>query len=142
MVPFQTVEMQPAWEALGMNQEEYQEYLDGLPLGRKYALKRAGIEQGVVERAQKLLALPEKASDHASATSTGSENEIKEPEAQVSEPVPRPSSQQAGSERSVSSSREERPDEARISPAQPGEKSQTPVHKELITYLEHVAAYP
>jgi hypothetical protein len=69
MVPFQTVEMQPAWEALGMNQEEYQEYLDGLPLGRKYVLKWAGIEQGVVERAEKLLALPEKASDHASATS-------------------------------------------------------------------------
>jgi hypothetical protein len=48
VVPFQTVEIQPPWEVMGMGQEEYQEYLDGLPIGRKYVLERARIEQGVV----------------------------------------------------------------------------------------------
>jgi hypothetical protein len=43
IIPIQTVEIQPAWEALGMGEEEYQEYLKGLPLGKRYLVPRSAL---------------------------------------------------------------------------------------------------
>jgi hypothetical protein len=41
MVPIQTAEIVPPHEVLAMEEGEYQEYLDGLPIGRKFVVDRA-----------------------------------------------------------------------------------------------------
>jgi len=40
IIPFQTVDIEPAWEVLGMEEAEYSEFLKSLPFGRKYLLLR------------------------------------------------------------------------------------------------------
>ncbi|MFZ6016425.1 MAG: excisionase family DNA-binding protein [Nitrospirota bacterium] len=40
IIPFQTVEIEPVWEVLGIREEEYQEFLRSLPFGRKYLVER------------------------------------------------------------------------------------------------------
>jgi hypothetical protein len=40
IIPFRTVEIEPAWEALGMNEEEYSQFLRTYPFGRNYLISR------------------------------------------------------------------------------------------------------
>ena len=40
IIPFRTVEIEPAWEALGMNEEEYSQFLRAYPFGRNYLISR------------------------------------------------------------------------------------------------------
>jgi hypothetical protein len=40
IIPFRTVEIEPAWEALGMNEEEYSQFLIAYPFGRNYLISR------------------------------------------------------------------------------------------------------
>jgi len=40
LIPLFTVEIEPAWEILGMEEEEYYQYLKDLPIGKKYLIPR------------------------------------------------------------------------------------------------------
>jgi len=40
IIPFQTVDIEPAWEILDMEEEKYQEHLKTLPFGKKYLMDR------------------------------------------------------------------------------------------------------
>lgn len=44
VIPLFTVEIEPAWEILGMEEEEYYKYLEELPVGRKYLVSRKKLE--------------------------------------------------------------------------------------------------
>ena len=44
VIPLFTVEIEPAWEILGMEEEEYYKYLEELPIGRKYLVPRKELE--------------------------------------------------------------------------------------------------
>ena len=43
LIPLFTAEIEPASEILGMEEDEYQEYLKGLPLGKRYLVPREGL---------------------------------------------------------------------------------------------------
>jgi TraM recognition site of TraD and TraG len=45
MLPLATVSIEPAFTALGMNPQEYTQYLDSLPFGQKYLIERASLTQ-------------------------------------------------------------------------------------------------
>jgi hypothetical protein len=40
LIPLFTAEIEPAWEVLGMEEDEYQEYLRSLPIGKRYLVPR------------------------------------------------------------------------------------------------------
>jgi hypothetical protein len=40
LIPLFTAEIEPAWQILGMKEEEYQEYLRDLPIGKRYLVPR------------------------------------------------------------------------------------------------------
>jgi len=40
IIPFQTAEIEPAWEVLGMEEAEYRDFLKSLPFGKKYLIAR------------------------------------------------------------------------------------------------------
>jgi excisionase family DNA binding protein len=40
IIPLQTVEIEPAWEVLGMKEQKYYQFLQELPFGRKYLISR------------------------------------------------------------------------------------------------------
>jgi len=44
LIPIFTVEVEPAWEILGMEEEEYYKYLEELSIGRKYLVPRRELE--------------------------------------------------------------------------------------------------
>ena len=46
LIPLFTVEIEPAWEILGMEEEEYYEYLKELPIGKKYLIPRQELAVG------------------------------------------------------------------------------------------------
>jgi len=50
LIPLFTAEIEPAWEVLGMEENEYQEYLKGLPLGKKYLVPREGLITPIAQR--------------------------------------------------------------------------------------------
>jgi hypothetical protein len=41
MLPLETEDIEPAFAALGMNPEEYPDFLNTLPFGKKYLLERS-----------------------------------------------------------------------------------------------------
>jgi hypothetical protein len=45
MLPLETEDIDPAYEALGMKPEEYADYLAGLPFGKKYLIERSSLTQ-------------------------------------------------------------------------------------------------
>ena len=47
LIPLFTVEIEPAWEILGMEEEEYYQYLKELPIGKKYLIPRQRLAAGV-----------------------------------------------------------------------------------------------
>jgi hypothetical protein len=49
LVPLFTAEIEPAWEVLGMEEDEYQEYLKSLPLGKKYLVARECLVTGAAK---------------------------------------------------------------------------------------------
>jgi len=54
IIPLYTVEIEPPWEVLGMTEDKFQEFLEGLPFGRKYLIAREEI-LAQAERGQKLI---------------------------------------------------------------------------------------
>jgi hypothetical protein len=47
LIPFFTAEIEPSWEVLGMEEEEYQEYLKSLPIGKKYLVSRENLATAI-----------------------------------------------------------------------------------------------
>jgi hypothetical protein len=43
MLPIETEDINPAWQALGMNPTEYPAYVESLPFGKKYLLERSAL---------------------------------------------------------------------------------------------------
>jgi hypothetical protein len=60
LITLSTVDIQPAWEVLGMSEEEYQKYLASLPVGKKYLVPRSEILAIEKERAKILKEAKEK----------------------------------------------------------------------------------
>ena len=50
MLPLETEDINPAWQALGMRPDEYPAYLDSLPFGKKYLLERSVLTQTQTEQ--------------------------------------------------------------------------------------------
>jgi hypothetical protein len=50
ILPIQTVEIEPGWQVLGMEENEYQAFLKGLSFGRKYLLSRKEVRALAEER--------------------------------------------------------------------------------------------
>jgi hypothetical protein len=50
ILPIQTVEIEPGWQILGMEEEEYQAFLKGLSFGKKYLLSRKEVRALAEER--------------------------------------------------------------------------------------------
>jgi hypothetical protein len=54
LIPLFTAEIEPAWEILGIEQDEYREYLKSLPFGKKYLVARGELTE------RELRVMPEK----------------------------------------------------------------------------------
>jgi Type IV secretion-system coupling protein DNA-binding domain len=50
MLPLETEDITPAWQALGMRPDDYSVYLESLPFGRKYLLERSALTQTQTEQ--------------------------------------------------------------------------------------------
>ena len=124
MLPIQTVEIEPAWEVLGIDQEEYEEILVSLPLGRKYVLERGKVEEGVVELMSSMLTPSEKQEDSPHG------GELRQQKDSVLE---RPTG-----ERAADSREHAKPERGRDVPSADRD-TQAPIYQELVVYLEHIA---
>jgi len=54
MIPFRTVEMEPVWEILGMEEDEYSEFLRAYQFGRKYLIPKEELAEIISQRSRLL----------------------------------------------------------------------------------------
>jgi len=54
MIPIRTVEIEPIWEVLEMDEAKYERYVKSLPFGREYSFERKEIEKELREREKNL----------------------------------------------------------------------------------------
>ena len=54
LVNLRTVDIEPAYEALGLDEDEYQDYLANLPIGRLYVVSRAELAEEIAGRISEL----------------------------------------------------------------------------------------
>ena len=132
LIMIRTVDLEPPWEQLGLDQADYQEYLANLPLGRKYLVERELVDQGVTERADGSVALP------AIPTHDGGNDDHTEQTDPPKTTAPFPSDD--GSAAQVPQTR--RGERTPVEPKRPDREPQAPIYKELMVYLEHIAENP
>ena len=132
LIMIQTVDLEPPWEQLGVDEADYQEYLVNLPLGRKYVIERDSVDRGVVERAKSTAAVT------GSPVRDGSSGiDAKPPDLTTAVPLGR-DEVATGQEHLVPGRGQHLP----VRSSHQDRVTQAPVHKELTTYLEHIAENP
>ncbi len=130
MIRIQTRQIKPAWEVLGMGQEQYDGYLRSLPLGRDYVIERSKIEQDLAQRVRNILSLPETEPEEEASLKT--------------EPgLPGiPKAEQSANQNTAPAEEARKPVEPPLLVAQAPKETSAPVYKELVVYLEHIAQHP
>ena len=138
MIPISTVEIEPAWEVLEMDEADYYMHLRTLPIGSKYLLGRNQIEGYAQRRVGRFLELPsgEKARQEGPSSELPHDDGLDSSDGKVpivGTPVDTPEFTPQSVEQMLRHHDGDGPQSAQL---------EVPIHKETIDYLEQVAAHP